>query len=67
MQSKLRVDSFAMLLHLIDDNDSEVQQFFRDHIESSPGIEKGALLANLIAKTEEAYQAMLVKYLSNEE
>ena len=56
-----------MLLHLIDDNDSEVQQFFRDHIEvSTPGMDKGALIAGLIAKTEEAYQAMLVKFLSNE-
>lgn len=66
----MRVDNYAILLYLIDNNDQETRQFFQNHIvvsQGKHGAEQSTLLSDVQAKTEETYLVFLEKYLSNAE
>lgn len=66
----MRVENYAILLHLTEVNDPEVRQCFQDHLvqQGKHGPfdgDQSLLLSQLTSKTEETYQALLEKHLSN--
>jgi len=63
--TRLRLDNFAILLYLTDNNDNEVKDCFINHLKQKKGQSK--LITQLTSKTEETYLALLEKYLNNEE
>jgi hypothetical protein len=71
----LRIDNYAILLCLTDNEDSEVQNYFHKHMKyiRKNGIgkngdgEQSSLLSELLNKTEETYQAFLEKHLTHEQ
>lgn len=70
LSDKMRMDNYAILLYLIDNNDQEVRLSFQNHIAVSQGkhgAEQSNLLAEVQAKTEETYLVLLEEHLSNRE
>lgn len=66
---KLRLDNFAILLYLVDINDPEVKQCFQQHLlANKEGMaDQINLVAQLDEKTEETFQALVEKYLAEDE
>lgn len=70
---KMRIDNYAILLYLTDQNDSEIKTYFANHLKAGSGqygdsaFEGSSLLSQVTAKTEETYQALLEKHLTNSE
>ena len=73
LAGKMRIDNYAILLHLTDQNDSEIKTHFVNHLNAGSGrygdsaFEGSSLLSQVTAKTEETYQALLEKHLTNSE
>lgn len=65
LYEKLHLDNYAILLHLIEQDEHEVRQAFQNF--SASMNDAAGLQAELMAKTEEAYQVMLENSLTNEE
>mmetsp|Transcript_2351 Transcript_2351/g.3545 ORF Transcript_2351/g.3545 Transcript_2351/m.3545 type:complete len:191 (+) Transcript_2351:2901-3473(+) len=71
--TRLRLDNFAILLYLTDNRDPEVRDCFEEHMmlvsQQRKGFtdEQSKLVSQLNSKTEETFQALLEKYLTNDE
>lgn len=77
LSEHLRLDNYAILLFLINIADTEIKNYFLRHIKNLRKIskaksrygdqEQSQLLSDVNAKTEETFQSLQEKYLTNEE
>jgi hypothetical protein len=77
LSENLRLDNYTILLFLINIVDSEIKNYFLRHIKNMQKLrlkskygddhEQSQLLSDLNSKTEETFQSLQEKFLTNEE